>query len=311
MSRRRSTPWIHRWSRLLIVAIALLGALNTGYLSLTKLLGGEAACPTEGCQQVLSGPYATVLGLPLALYGFLAYLAILGLAGLPLVLNPETQKDLRTKAEKLTWPLLFAGTTAMVVFSSYLMYIMVAEYVAVYGPQATCFFCVASALFATALFVLTLIGHAWEDIGQILFTGIVVGMVTLIGTLGVYANPNGTQTTATNAGPPIVATSTQAEIALAKHLSQMGAKMYGAYWCPHCHDQKELFGKQAFALVNYIECDPTGVNPNPQACSAAGVRAYPSWEIKGQLYQGARSLTDLATLSGYQGPQNFQSTVPN
>jgi len=38
-------------------------------------------------------------------------------------------------------------------------------------------------------------GRTWEDIGQILFTAIVVGMVTLIGTLGVYAgvnNPDGT-----------------------------------------------------------------------------------------------------------------------
>src|SRR4028119_1082341 len=85
MSRRRqSTPWIHRWSRPLIGAIAVLGALVTAYLTAVKLSGNSAACPTSGCEQVLSSPYATVFGLPLALFGCLAYtsMAIFALAPL-------------------------------------------------------------------------------------------------------------------------------------------------------------------------------------------------------------------------------------
>ncbi|HEY9888334.1 MAG TPA: hypothetical protein V6D02_08030, partial [Candidatus Obscuribacterales bacterium] len=30
---------------------------------------------------------------------------------------------------------------------------------------------------------------------------------------------------------------------LAQHLTAQGATMYGAFWCPHCADQKELFGE--------------------------------------------------------------------
>jgi uncharacterized membrane protein len=44
MIRRRSTPWIHYWSRPLIGAIATLGILNTGYLTYEKLTGGTPIC---------------------------------------------------------------------------------------------------------------------------------------------------------------------------------------------------------------------------------------------------------------------------
>ena len=47
-------------------------------------------------------------------------------------------------------------------------------------------------------------------------------------------------------GKAIVKISGKAEIALAKHLSKTGAKMYGAFWCGHCANQKEVFGKEAF-----------------------------------------------------------------
>jgi uncharacterized membrane protein len=49
MSHRPSTPWIYRWSRFLIGAIATLGAVITAYLTVVKLAGGAAACPVSGC----------------------------------------------------------------------------------------------------------------------------------------------------------------------------------------------------------------------------------------------------------------------
>ena len=42
------------------------------------------------------------------------------------------------------------------------------------------------------------------------------------------------------------------EAQLAKHLTEEGAVMYGAYWCPHCSDQKQSFGK-AFKYIQYVE----------------------------------------------------------
>src|SRR5262249_35158147 len=45
--------------------------------------------------------------------------------------------------------------------------------------------------------------------------------------------------------------------AVAVHLAHTGAKMYGAYWCPHCMEQKSYFGTSASRLP-YIECSPGG-----------------------------------------------------
>ncbi len=39
----------------------------------------------------------------------------------------------------------------------------------------------------------------------------------------------------------------------AKCLASKQAKMYGLYWCPHCIEQKEMFGR-AFQYVPYTEC---------------------------------------------------------
>jgi uncharacterized membrane protein len=309
MGRRRSTPWLHRWSRLIIAAIAAAGALGTGYLTITKLAGGEAACPTSGCDQVLSSPYATVFGLPLTLFGFLAYATVGALAIAPLLIKPEGDKKLRADLEQWSWLGLLAISTAMAVFSGYLMYLLA------FKLKALCIYCLVSAAFSVGLFTLTLLGHVWEDIGQLFFTSFLVAIVTLVGTLGVYSTINGPVpegATAGEVGPPITTSSGPAEIALAEHLSSIGAKMYSAYWCPHCHDQKQLFGQTAFQKINYVECDPNGRNSQTDLCRSLGedkLKGYPTWEINGQYVSGTQSLTELADLSGYKGPRNFQNGI--
>ena len=45
--------------------------------------------------------------------------------------------------------------------------------------------------------------------------------------------------------------------AFAKCLASKQAKMYGAYWCPHCADQKEMF-ESSFQYVPYVECGVPG-----------------------------------------------------
>lgn len=106
-------------------------------------------------------------------------------------------------------------------------------------------------------------------------------------------------------GKPITTTSNPAQIALAQHLKVVGAKMYGAFWCPHCHEQKQLFGKEAVSHLNYVECAADDPKVQTQACRDAQITAYPTWEIDGEFHQGRFSLEKLADLSGYQGPRNF------
>uniref|UniRef100_B8HRX1 Vitamin K epoxide reductase n=1 Tax=Cyanothece sp. (strain PCC 7425 / ATCC 29141) TaxID=395961 RepID=B8HRX1_CYAP4 len=308
MSRRRSIPWIHRWSRPLIGGTALMGASVTAYLTISHQLGKGVACPTEGgCDVVLSSPYASVFGLPLSLFGFLAYVGMAVLALAPLLLNPVEKKELRQKLENLTWLLLFAGAIAMVIFSGYLMFLLATEI------QQTCPYCIASACFTVLMLVLTIVGRDWTDRGNLFFIAIVVGMITLIGTLGLYAssNPNAGTPNDKFQGAPISTQSGPAELALAEHLKQKDIKMYGAWWCSHCHDQKELFGASAFKQVPYVECSPEGGpgTPPAQICLDKGVQSYPTWDVNGQIISGTRPLEELARLSDYQGPKNFQNTI--
>jgi hypothetical protein len=40
--------------------------------------------------------------------------------------------------------------------------------------------------------------------------------------------------------PEVSHVSSSQEIALAKQLKAIGAKMYGAFWCSHCFEQKQV-----------------------------------------------------------------------
>lgn len=43
-------------------------------------------------------------------------------------------------------------------------------------------------------------------------------------------------------------------ITLAKHLHSIGAKLYGAFWCSHCHDQKEVLPFMFYFQSIHIVC---------------------------------------------------------
>ncbi len=300
MRRQRSQPWIHRYSRPITAGIASIGAAITAYLTVVKLSNGTAVCPIEGCDIVLSSPYAYVFGLPLSLFGFLGYLSMIVFAVAPLLVNPTEQKSLRSKLESWTGLFLFAGSTAMTIFSGYLMYVLAVDI------KAACIYCIASALLATSLFVLALIGRDWDDIGQLFFIGILVSMLVLIFSLALYADVNNLGT-AKETSMKTTTSSGTSEIALARHLKIVGAKMYGSFTCDHCQAQKESFGKEAAGIINYIECNPQGKNARRDLCEAAKIQGTPTWEINGKFYEGQKSLQELADLSGYQGTREFKN----
>ena len=105
--------------------------------------------------------------------------------------------------------------------------------------------------------------------------------------------------------PPSVKGSSSPEaLALAKHLKSKDAKMYGAYWCSHCYNQKMLFGAGATRQLNYVECAGDGYKSQQSTCKAKDVPGYPTWEIDGKFYGGERSLLDLATISGFAAQFN-------
>ena len=87
----------------------------------------------------------------------------------------------------------------------------------------------------------------------------------------------------------------------AKCISEKKAIIYGAYWCPHCADQKKMFGS-SFQYVNYVECDPRGKNAQPQTCTANGIKGYPTWIINGEIFPSVQELEQLAATTGCELP---------
>ena len=77
--------------------------------------------------------------------------------------------------------------------------------------------------------------------------------------------------------PRVSAASNRLDI-FAKCLTAKKARMYGLYWCPHCAEQKEVFGS-AFQYVNYVECGVPGTKNETDECKAAGVVHFPTWEF--------------------------------
>lgn len=57
---------------------------------------------------------------------------------------------------------------------------------------------------------------------------------------------------------PITTKSSRQALDLAGRLKESGARMYGAFWCSHCFEQKQTFGKEAMQSFPYVECFPEG-----------------------------------------------------
>jgi|SRR3989338_1267575 len=85
---------------------------------------------------------------------------------------------------------------------------------------------------------------------------------------------------------------------LAVCLTEKGTKMYGAYWCAHCANQKKMFG-DSFSKVKYIECSLPGGQGQVKECQDAAINGYPTWEFgDGSRLEGEVPLETLAAKSG-------------
>jgi uncharacterized membrane protein len=292
--------------------VASLGAIETAYLTFSKLTGGgnlEQFCGISGdCGSVLSGPYSWIPGtdIPLAALGLLAYTATAALALGPIIQNQSDDADNRVQ--------LTALSTAMGVFSVFLMALL-------FGVlKQSCAFCIASATFSIGLAKLAWLGGAlpkervkegvaWSA-GSALaaFAASVVifaapDVSSAVNVAGVLAGGSAEASSSRlladagklppQAAPPISTTSSSRALELSTNLQALNAKMYGAYWCSHCFEQKERLGREAMAKIPYIECSSDGVNSQNAMCKERGLPGYPTWEINGKLYPGDQELEEL------------------
>jgi uncharacterized membrane protein/glutaredoxin len=255
----------------LISALALAGLAVAGYLAWLKWSGGTPLFCTAGtgCDIVQASRYATLLGAPTAFWGALAYALILILALMRL--------------DRARWQAAFALATAGLGFSAYLTYLSLFEL------GATCVWCLASAAIMTALVIVLALRRPppAASRGGLAALGVVCAVMAIVAGAFVFAG----------SAAPV----TPYQQALAEHLARTGATFYGAFWCPHCQEQKALFGGAA-NKVPYVECDPKGANAQTERCERASVRVFPTWVIGAERREGVQPLDELARLSGFKAP---------
>ena len=302
VSRRRQEPGA-KWARIAMAVLATVGLIDTGSITLKRWgLLGDLICPmgADGCDKVLNSAWGTVAdGIPLSFVGVLAYGAVLLMALLPLLPGLSENK---AELSRRTWWGLFSVSLGMAVFSGVLLGLMV------FKIQAFCFFCVLSGVLSLLLLILSVVGGGWDDPGQLIFRGILLALAVLLGGLiwASVVDPDRAELPTGEGVAPLVTTeSSPATLALAEHLTGTGAVMYSAYWCPHCHEQKELFGKEASDKLKVVECAADGQNNQADLCRSKGLQGFPSWEINGSIESGVASLETLAERSGYKDDDNF------
>jgi hypothetical protein len=88
--------------------------------------------------------------------------------------------------------------------------------------------------------------------------------------------------------------------AFARCLSTRGVKMYGAWWCPHCQEQKEKFDA-SFEYAPYVECGVKGdIHGVAQICKDEGIKHYPTWQFPptGERVERIFTLEELSDRTG-------------
>jgi len=84
----------------------------------------------------------------------------------------------------------------------------------------------------------------------------------------------------------------------AQCLAEKEAIFYGAFWCPHCQAQKEMFGNSSKYLP-YIECSTPDGKSQKKVCDDAGIEGYPTWVFAdGSRLSGEVELEALAAKTG-------------
>lgn len=84
-------------------------------------------------------------------------------------------------------------------------------------------------------------------------------------------------------------------VAFAECLGEQGATFYGAFWCPHCQNQKRIFGRKGSDALPYVECSTPDSQGQTQECIDAGIQSYPTWEFPdGTRQTGTQSIQALA-----------------
>ena len=262
-----------------LFALAIAGIALTAYLTYTAWFGEHPAfCGADsGCDLVQSSRWSKLLGMPMSLWGLLTY-AVLA----------RSLWRLRSRPSAWRFAMMVAFVGAGV--SWFLTTVSILQI------EATCMYCLASFAIINVLLLLLLLrrpAHLAEHQWSKALPAPLAVMAAVV--LGLQLHFSGLFDPAAGPEDPWLK-------GLATHLSERGAYFYGAYWCPHCQQQKAMFEASADRLP-YVECTPDGRNGAVSlVCRDAQVSDYPTWVIAKRRVTGAVEPKELARLSGYRQP---------
>jgi uncharacterized membrane protein/glutaredoxin len=248
----------------------------SGYLTFIAWQNSLAAFCAEGagCDVVLNSRWSTLLGMPTSFWGFLAYGLLAAVAW-----NRDA-----TNRWRWAWVISLFG----------LFYSLYLTAISFFELQAACPYCLASLGLMATIFVMTTFQRP-KNLPQFSWGPWLAKTVgaAAVGVLVLHLHYAGYWGSAPGPEDPWVRS-------LAEHLTKNNAKFYGASWCPHCNEQKNLFGSSV-KRIPYVECSPGGPRaPQAQDCKDKNIQSYPTWIINGQRLTGVQSLDALAQLSNFQ-----------
>ena len=291
-----------------IFPLSLLSGLGTAemaYLTYNKLQDLPNFCASqssESCNSVLNGPFSLLpfTNIPLTLIALFAYASIF-------ILSTFDASDLVQNEWKESFVLML--TSSMATFSLYLMAVLQGFL------HASCPYCYLSAFLSVSMAVFTWLKRLVPNRTKAFVLSSISCFVTALGsgcmfylTSTFFFSPETAMASTAPAAqylameaekglpkapPKITTVSSPRAMALSARLEKLGGNFYGAYWCSHCFNQKQELGKEAFAKVEYIECDKEGVNSQKNLCRAKKIPGYPTWELNGQLFPGEKTIEEL------------------
>lgn len=262
-----------------VLALAAFGMAITAYLTGVAWWDAAPAFCSAGssCDLIAQSRWSRVLGLPLAFWGFLLYAVIAFIAYRPI-------------APMKRWKRLWSVSLIGLVFSLYFTAVGALEL------NAYCIWCLVSLCTLAAIFVVNAVRRPPSAPEMPWWTWLLnsaIAALVAVVALHLYYNSD------------LLSPPPDPRLApLAAHLSDSGAKFYGASWCASCQRQKQLFGEVADDLP-YVECSPYGRGgPTAAACTQAGIQNFPTWIIDGERYIGVLEPEVLAKRSGFVWKQD-------
>jgi uncharacterized membrane protein len=249
----------------LLLGLIFAGIALTAYLTYVAWFGERPVlCGADSeCDLVQRSRWSVLLGLPIAFWGLLTYALLARLVW-------------RLRTRPRSWQLALTVASVGTAVSWYLTAVSIFDGI------------------MNALLVLLLLRrpahmpeHAWAK-----SLPVPVGSAILVVSL-LFMHFSGFFDPAAGPEKPYLK-------ALAMHLRDSDARFYGAYWCPVCREQKDMFEASADRLP-YVECTPNGRNGALNfTCVANEVRDYPTWVIDGRRLVGLVSVDQLASMSGFE-----------